>query len=49
MRLQPQRAGGDGWIKAGIFPPCGFIATAMGLAMMTPAQRHGELIADLAA
>jgi hypothetical protein len=40
MSLQPQ---------ASIFPPCGFIATAMGLAMMAPAQRHRELIADLSA
>jgi hypothetical protein len=30
------------------FPSCGFIAAAMGLAMMAPAQRHGELVADLA-
>jgi hypothetical protein len=49
MGLQPQRAGGDGWINAGILPPCGFIATAMGIAVMAPAQRHGELITDLAA
>jgi hypothetical protein len=49
MRLQPQRTGSDGRINAGIFPQCGFIATAMDLAMMAPAQRHGELIADLAA
>ena len=44
-----RRAGGDGRINAGVFPPCGFIATAVDLAMMSPAQRHGELIADLAA
>ena len=49
MGLQPQRAGGDGRINAGILPPCGFIATAMGLAVMAPAQRYGELIAGLAA
>ena len=49
MRLRPQRAGGDGWINAGIPPPCGFIAGAMGLTMMAAAQRHGELITDLAA
>ena len=49
MGLQPQRAGSDGWIDANFFPPCGFIARAMGLAMMTPAQRHGELITDFAA
>jgi hypothetical protein len=49
MHLHPKRAGRDGRINAGIFPQCGFIATAMDLAMMAPAQRHGELIADLAA
>ena len=49
MSLQPQRAGREGRINASIFPPCGFIGTAMGLAMMAPAQRHGELITDLAA
>jgi hypothetical protein len=26
-----------------------FIATAMDLAMVSPAERHGELVADLAA
>jgi hypothetical protein len=49
MRLQPQASGSDGRINASIFPPCGFISTAMDLAMMASAQRHGELIADLAA
>ena len=49
MGLQPQRAGGRWLVNAGIFPLCGFIAAAMGLAMMAPAQRHDELIADLAA
>jgi hypothetical protein len=49
MRLQPQAPGSDGRINASIFPPCGFIATAMRLAMMASAQRHGELIADLSA
>ena len=48
MRLQPQRAGSNGRINASIFPPSDFIATAMDLAMMAAAQRHGELIADLA-
>ena len=28
---------GSIWVNAGIFPPCGFIARAMGLAMMTAA------------
>jgi len=45
MGLQPQRAGGDGRIDAGLFPPSGFMATAMDLTVVAPAQRHGELIA----
>jgi hypothetical protein len=49
MHLQPQRAGSEGRINASSFPPRGFIARAMDLAMMAAAQRHGELIADLAA
>ena len=48
MRLQPQRAGGDGWIDTGLFPPCGFITTAMDLAMMAAAQRDDEFVAHLA-
>jgi hypothetical protein len=35
MGLQPERAGSDGWINASVFPPCGFITTAMDLAMMS--------------
>ena len=49
MGFQPQCAGGCGRIYASFFPPGGFVARAMGFAMMAPAQRHGELIADLAA
>src|SRR5580704_6761178 len=49
MRLQPQRAGGNGRIDTGLLPPRGFIATAMDLTVVAAAQRHGELIADLAA
>ena len=49
MRLQPQRAASNGRIKASIFPPSDFIATAMDLAMMAPAQRYGELVTNLAA
>ena len=45
MGLQPQRAGSDGRIDTGLFPPRGFIATAMDLAVVATAQRHGELIA----
>src|SRR5271154_2047107 len=48
MGLQPQRAGGNGRIDASFFPPCGFIATEMSLAVVTPAQWHGEFVADLA-
>ena len=49
MGLQPQSAGDSGRINGSILPPCGFVARAMGLAMMAPAQRHGELVTDLAA
>ena len=49
MRLQPKRASGHGWIDASLSPPCGFIAAAVNLAMMSSTQRHGELIAHLAA
>ena len=45
MGRQPQRAGGDGRIDTSLLPPRGFIATAMDLAVVAPAQRHGELIA----
>jgi hypothetical protein len=49
MRLQPKRAGTDTGVDTGLLPPRGFIATAMDLAMMAAAQRHGELIACLPA
>ncbi len=49
MRLQPQRAGGDGRIYTRLFPPSGFITTAMRLAMMAAAQRDDEFVAHLAA
>ena len=48
MGLKPKRASGDERIDTGLTPPCGFIAAAMNLAMMYPAQRHGELVANLA-
>jgi hypothetical protein len=48
MRLQPQAAGDDRRIYAEVLPPSGFIATAVDLAMMSPAQRDRELIAHLA-
>jgi hypothetical protein len=49
MGFQPKGARRDSRIDTGLFPPCGFIATAMNLTVMTPAQRYGELITDLAA
>jgi hypothetical protein len=49
MRLQPQRASSDGRINASIFPPCGFIATAMDLPMMAAAERYREFVAYLSA
>ena len=48
MRLQPKRAGLDGRINAGLPPPIGLLPAAVQLAMVTPAQRDSELIADLA-
>ena len=48
-RFQPQRAGRNGWIEPGLFPPRSFIAVPMHLAMVSSAQRDCELIADLAA
>ena len=47
--LQPQHAGSGGRIDTGLLPPGDFIATAMHLAMVSPAERYGELVADLAA
>jgi hypothetical protein len=49
MGFQPKGARGDSRIDTGFLPPCGFIATAMNLAVMAPAQRYGELVTDLAA
>jgi hypothetical protein len=49
MGLQPQSAGSGRRINANFLPPYGFVARAMGLAMMAPAKRHDELITDLAA
>jgi hypothetical protein len=43
-----QGPGRNGRINSSFIPPRGFIAVAMDLAMMSSAQRHGELVADLA-
>ena len=48
MRFEPERTGGGAGINAGLLPPCRLVATAMDLAMMAAAERHGKLIADLA-
>jgi hypothetical protein len=47
VSFQPQNAGGNRWIDAGLPPPSGFITTAVNLAMVTPAQRDGKFVADL--
>ena len=49
MAVQPQRAGNRRRINAELFPPGGFIAVAMHLAMMAATERNGELVTDLAA
>ena len=41
-------AGDTDGVDSGFAPPCGFITGSVHLAMMAPAQRHGELIAHLA-
>jgi hypothetical protein len=48
VSFEPQRPSNDGRIDAGVLPPPGFIAATVDLAMMSSAQRNGELIADLA-
>ena|ERR1700730_188755 len=49
MRFKPQRSRGTGRIEAELLPPRGFIAVTMQLAMMSTAQRDGELVTDPAA
>jgi hypothetical protein len=49
MRREPQRASGAPRVKPEFLPTPGFIAVTMQLAMMSPAERHREFIADLAA
>jgi hypothetical protein len=49
MCLQPQRARGGSGIDTDLVPLCCFIAAAVDLAMMPPAQRHGEFVADFSA
>ena len=49
VAFEPKGSGCNRRIDTNIFPPCCFIAAAMDLAMMIPAERNGELITDLAA
>ena len=49
MGFEPKLAGGDGWVDPGSAPPSDLITMTMKLAVMSPTQRHGELVADLAA
>ena len=49
MCFEPQLAGREGRIDSRLAPPFGFIAMTMQLTMMTAAERHGELVADLPA
>ena len=48
MLLQPKRASNDRRVDAGLFPPSRFVAATVDLAMMSPAQRHDELVAHFA-
>ena len=49
MRGEPQRAGGTSRIESEFLPPSGFIAVTMNFAMISPAERDRELVADFAA
>jgi hypothetical protein len=46
---QPKDSGGGSRVNPNVVPPDGFVAAAMHLAVMTPAKRDRELVADLAA
>jgi hypothetical protein len=48
MGFEPQPPGRDGRIDSRPVPPRRFIAMTMKLAVMAAAERHGELVADLA-
>src|ERR1700679_1376691 len=49
MGFEPQKSCRGFAVDAGCCPPGRLVATAMDLAMMAAAQRHRELVADLAA
>ena len=47
--FEPQLTGREGRVDSSLVPPRRFIAMTMQLAVMATAERHGELVADLAA
>jgi hypothetical protein len=49
MCFQPQRASANSRIDTGFFPPRSFVTAMMDFAVMPPAERDGELVADFAA
>jgi len=48
MRPDPENASCCGRVNANFFPPTGFVAAPMHLAVMSPAQWDSKFIADLA-
>ena len=48
MCFEPQLTGRKGRVKPCAAPPRSFITMTMDLAMMSTAERHGKLVADLA-
>lgn len=49
MSFDPQRTSQRQRINSDFLPPRSFVAVPMDLAMMSAAQRDGELVTDLAA
>ena len=49
MRGEPQRTAGACRIEPEFLPPSGFITVTMNFAMMSPAERDRELVADSSA
>ena len=47
MAFEPEYACRGRWVDALAVPPYGLVAGAVQLAMMSPAQRHGELVTNL--
>jgi hypothetical protein len=49
MGFKPKGARGAGGIEPKLLPPRRFIPVTVNFAMVSPAQRHREFVADLAA